>query len=120
MAAVDVSTLDQIFRMLTPIDVLGNQKISLGKTPNLGGDPISELKRMLHGIGACGAMSADDMKSSFNKQLTKVADSDEALKLFRRVFRMYSSTGPLGENAGKAQYKYKDAAGRLLDNVTFD
>lgn len=120
MADVDVSTLDQIFRMLTPIDVLGNQKISLGKAPNLGGDPISELKRMLYNVGAGGAMSANDMKTKFNDQLTKVADSDEALKLFRRVFRMYSSTGPLNPTAGKAQYKYKDAAGKLLDNVTFD
>lgn len=120
MAEIDVSTLDQIFRMLTPVDILGNQKISLGKAADVGGDPVSELKRMLYNNGAGGGMTATDIKSAFLSQLTNVSDP-EATKLFNRVFRMYSSTGPLkGTNVGTAQYEYTDQTGKLQPNVTFD
>lgn len=121
MATLDVSKLEQIFRMLTPSDVLGNQKTNLGAQPDLDGDPVSVMKRMLYNAGAGGAMSVSDMKKTLAGLMSKVQD-EEALKLFRRVFSLYSSDGPMNfEGAGKAQYMYKDPRdGSSKQDVSFD
>lgn len=120
VAEVDLRNLDQIFRMLTPVDILGNQKVSLGKTATTGGDPVSEMRRMLYNVGAGGALSADDIKKKFAEILTKVNQGDDAVKQFKRVFRMYSSTGRLPEIAGTSQYNWIDTSGNLKSNVEFD
>ncbi len=105
--------------MLTPVDILGNQSVSLGRDVSGGKTSIDTLMRMLYDVGAGGAMSAEDMKAKFKELFTNVSDP-EAKKLFNRVFRMYSSTGNLSSEMGQAQYECLDKNNKLQTNVQFN
>lgn len=116
MAMPDVSRLENIFRMLTPADVLGNQRISLGKLAD--STVAAELQRLLFNNGANGALTISDLKDQLQSIVLKASDPN-GVKLFNRVIRLYSSDGPLtGDNIGKAQYMAKrDKV--VVENVSF-
>lgn len=102
MTDIDVSRLDNIFRMMSPADVLGNQSLTLGK--NNDSNVVKEIQRILFDNGGGGALTIDDIKSQLHDIITRA--DPEARKLLNRVFRVYSSTGPLDNTFGQAQYLY--------------
>src|SRR6478736_9109485 len=85
MADTDVSTLDNIFRMITPADLLGAQKLSVGKKLDI--PTIKDLLDIIYGTS--GALTADQMSEAF-KSLVLKSGTDSA-EQFKRVLAFFKT-----------------------------
>lgn len=89
MADADFSTLENIFRMMTPGDLFGVPKASLG-TP--GETTIAGIVQTLFNQQGGGAVTAGEMKQALGEQLQKITDT--TLKdQFHEAIRFYSTEG---------------------------
>jgi hypothetical protein len=88
MADLDVTSLENIFRMITPADVLGAQKMSLGKDD--GSNVTREIMKILLDNGASGALSIDDLIARLETVALKASgDSQQELA---KIISIYSSS----------------------------
>lgn len=113
MADIDVSTLNSIFRMITPADMLGAQQLAVGKKIDI---PI--LKNLLDIIyGTTGARTAQQMSDQFNELVTGAGESANELK---RIISFYKTRKPCIA-FGSAPFMATDTDGKTpVENVTFN
>ena len=116
MPELDVSTLDNIFRMMTPADLLGAQKLLIGGKSS----DISYLRELLNIVyGLDGAQDVEQMCASLETFQEKVAD-DAAKDQFKRILHFYK-TGKACTAFGEAPFMALDSDGKtVVNNVTFD
>jgi hypothetical protein len=83
-------TLESIFRMITPFDLLGTQKISLGD--QTGDGIVSELLKVIYDVGPGGILTIENLAKQLNDLTTKVELNDPAkLEQFKRIFSYYNN-----------------------------
>jgi len=115
--ATDFSTLQDIFKMISPADLRGAQKISIGnkvKDVNL----VEKLIDILYSVGT-GANSIDDLVKELD-ELNIKAD-DETKKSFKRIISLYSSGDVKSKSFGDGQNICLDNDGTTtIKNITFD
>jgi len=113
--AEDVTTLDSIFRMITPADLLGAQKLSLGKKV-----PLSILRELLDIVFSLdGAQNVDKMSESLDALQKKVTDP-AAADQFKRIIHFYKTGQPCAA-FGDAPFMALDSDGKSpINKVTFD
>lgn len=113
MADTDVSTLDNIFRMITPADLLGAQKLSVGKKLDI--PTIKDLLDIIYGTS--GALTADQMSEAF-KSLVLKSGTDSA-EQFKRVLAFFK-TGEPCDAFGTGPFMAVDTDGKTtLPKATF-
>jgi hypothetical protein len=118
MADIDVSNLDNIFRMVTPSGLLGAQKLAVGKKIDI--KLIQTLLDIIYGInGARDVESISQALTSFQEKTNSELDS-AVVDEYRRVINFYK-TGEPCKAFGTAPFIAMDTDGKtVLDNVTFD
>jgi len=105
MADGDFSTLESIFNMIVPADMLAAQKIGLGD-PKQYSSTVRMLLRLLLDTGACGAHDADDLKMLLESYRTgKNGTSGTNTMIFDRLINLYTSVGS-NRIAGVKMYPY--------------
>lgn len=119
MAEVNVETLESIFRMITPADVLGAQKISAATKAEASNVEI--LLKNLYSEGAGGVLTGDAFVQQLDTLLQGVtsANKDEAEKL-RRTIHIFK-TGVQSRELGDSYKVAIDLNGvDVKNNVTFE
>lgn len=114
---VDVSTLDAIFQMITPADLLGAQKLAIGKKVDT--DVLRELLDALYNVGGGGALTSEALSERLTQISSKVTDA-EAKKQFQRIIHLFKTGKPceaLGESMHMAQ---GDDGKTPITKVTWD
>lgn len=114
----DFSRLENIYRMMQPADLMGAQKLSLGKPASI--DMVQQLLDVLYNVGAGGALTLDKQIAKLNELTSKVAD-DETKRQFRRILRVYNSLDLRVDGLSQSQYMYKDRDGKTVkDDIKFN
>jgi len=114
--AVDVSTLESIYRMITPADLLGAQKLSQGsiETTNF----TKELLDALYNVGPGGVLTVDALGNRLEELASNA--SPEKLEQFKRTISFYSSTGKRVNALGQSQNVAVGNDGKtVINNVSF-
>ncbi len=117
MADIDVTTLDNIFRMITPADLIGAQKLSVGKKIDV--QLVRELLHIIYGLD--GAKDIDSMAIDLETFQTKVTDANaEAKDQYKRIVHLYK-TGKPCTAFGDAPFMFMGDDGKTpTENATFD
>jgi len=113
--ANDFTTLESIFRMVTPSDLLGAQKLGLGN-PLDQQNVVRKLLRLLFDTGAGGAHPAPDLLSELNNYIKITPGNEEAKKNFHKILNVYSTAGKI--DGVKYPYMYNDGKVVKQDDVT--
>lgn len=114
MADFDATVLDNLFRMITPADLLGAQKLSVGK--KLDVPIIKELLDIIY--GTTGALTADQMSEKFKALASKPGAKDH-LDEFKRIVAFFK-TGAECDAFGDAPFMAVDTDGKtVLPKATF-
>ena len=112
----DVSTLANIYRMITPADLLGAQRIATGTTIDIS--LLKSLLDLLYNVGSGGTLTADGLSKKIGELLAEAPP--ELVKQFQRVIQIYK-TGEPCEVLGRSHMMAKDRDGTtVLRNISFD
>jgi hypothetical protein len=115
MAELDVSTLENIFRMITPADLLGAQKLAIAQ--KVEDTTLRDLQKII--FGEVGAQNVEQMCTALNDLAKKVPDG-EAADQFKRIIRFYK-TGDQCTAFGDAPFMAMGNDGKTpTDKITFD
>lgn len=107
--AVDVTTLENIYHMITPADLAGAQKLAVGQKASE--NTIKDLLDIFYNVEAKGAMSMDNLVAKLGEFVQKVSDPDQlnSLKQILHVFMLTDKTIP---QLGTSQYLATDTDGK--------
>lgn len=117
MAELDVSTLESIFRMIQPADLLGAQKLAVANK-SVESEVLRELLDVIFNMHGRGAYELNDLKRALDNVATKA--EGESLKQFQRIIHFYSTEGT-SDKLSKSQNMALGTDGKEpIDSVTFD
>lgn len=81
----DFTSLEGIFEMLSPADLVGTQQLSLGNEPTIGNSALKQLLRALENSGR-GVLTASDLKTQLENLTIKSQDGSVDLSEFIQFF----------------------------------
>lgn len=120
MADGNFTSLESIFQMITPADVLAAEKLGLGNDASREDSIVRKLQRLFLDTGNCGVLSADQLLSQLEsfKQTKSNDNAQSAQKALNTLVNVYSTSQP-----GKLQdvtypYMYKGKDGQYESDVT--
>ena len=113
--AFDPSTLDAIYRMITPADLLGAQKIS--STTKIDTNTAKDLINVIYNAKNTGVYSIDDLTQKIAEVTTNAPEG--SIADLNKVFSLYTSSDIKVGNLGKAQDMAKNVDGTINNKVTF-
>lgn len=115
---IDVNTLESIFHMIQPADLLGAQKLALS---NKGAQEstVKALLDVLFNMGKYqgGVFRLEDLQAKLNEIATNASGED--LKQFKRIIHFYSSTGKVSSLSQSQNMAQGQNGVEPIPDVTF-
>jgi hypothetical protein len=108
--------LDDIFRMMTPTDLMGAQKLSLGTGKSIDTSLAKDLINIVYGTS--GARTVDQISKDLTTFSTKAEEASQ-LEQFKRIIQFYKTGAPCTA-FGTAPFIAIDSSGKEPINVTFE
>lgn len=112
----DVTTLENIFKMITPADLLGAQKLNVATKIDV--NILKELLDALYNAGSSGALSVDDLSAKLVEISGKA--TGEAAEQFKRVIHLYKTGQPCPALSISQNMAQGDDGKTPITQVTWD
>lgn len=122
MADGNFTSLESIFQMITPADVLAAEKLGLGNDASREDSIVRKLQRLFLDAGNCGVLSADQLLSQLEsfKQTKEGEDSGSSKKSLDTLVNVYTTAQPGKLDDVTYPYMYKGKDGQYQPDVTID
>lgn len=109
--------LDDIFRMMTPTDLMGAQKLSLGTDKSIDTSLAKDLINIVYGTS--GARTVDQISKDLTAFSAKAEEASQ-LEQFKRIIQFYKTGAPCTA-FGSAPFIAIGSSGKdPVNNVTFE
>lgn len=117
MAEVDVSTLESIFRMIQPADLLGAQKLAVANK-SVENSLVRELLNVVFNMHGKGAYEVITLGQALDN--ITIGAEDEQLKQYKSLVNFYSTEGSAKKLSTSQNMALGPDGVTPLDNITFE